>query len=128
MRRRFLLVCVLTLSIAVGLLGVRLYQTTQRLEKAEQYMVSGLIAWLSLCGSVALDLASSDLGVHLGAVNRVKNHCVTPEDEPGLDALLEQNDRREAVGYVVRRLYLYRFPRVLKRGSYDSSTFPAGYP
>jgi hypothetical protein len=128
MRHRFLLACVLTLSIAVGLLGVRLYQTTQRLEKAEQYMMSGLIAWLSLCGSVALDLGSPDLGIHLTAVNRVKNHCVTAEDEPALDALLAKNDRREAALFVDSRLYRYRFPRILKRGAYDSSHFPAGYP
>lgn len=121
-------IVILMLSIVVVALTVRLYQTTRRLEKAEQYMMSGVVAWAGTCVAESMHLQSPNLTSALEARNFTTNHCVTEEERPTLEALFDEGRYREATLFVDERAFGRRLPRIVKRGTYDSSSFPVGYP
>ena len=128
MPRKIQLVSVGALMAVTVVLGVRLFQTTRRLDKAEQYMMSGMVSWVGACGAVAGDLVSDERSEVRRAANFVRSHCVSEADWPASEALLAKGAASEAHTFVNHRLYEHHLPRILERRSYDRSSFPVGYP
>lgn len=127
MQRRIVLASVPLLVAAVMVLGVRLYQTNKRLDKAEQYMMSSMVSWTSVCGAIAAELRAPEPWHVRRAASLVQNYCLSSDDVPRLEALLQAGEFRDAVEFAITRVYEHHLPRILKLGSYDSSSFPVGY-
>jgi len=127
MLRRIVFASILSLLAAVLVLSVRLYQTTRQLDKAEQYMMSGVAHWTGICGAIATDLGGPEPWRVRTAASLVQNYCLSSDDRPRFEALLHTGELRDAVDFTLTRVYEPHLPRILKLGSYDRSSFPVGY-
>lgn len=125
MQRRAQVGIIVGLTIAVAVLGVRLYQSSERLDKAEQYMMSSLVAWAGACSTIALGLPHPDRTQK--AADFLRTHCISEQDWKPIEALLAKGDGRGAMERTTISIFEHRLPRILARGSYDRTSFPFGY-
>ena len=125
MQRRVLVGIIVALSLVIVLLGLRLHQTNKKVDRAEQYMMSSLVAWAGACSTVALGLPHAERSRN--AADFVKTHCVSEKDWKPIEELLAKGDGRGALERATISIYEHRLPRILASGSYDSSSFPFGY-
>jgi hypothetical protein len=127
MRTRLTVVVIFALVLSTTILSVRLYQTSKRLEKAEQYLVSSVVSWRMVCTGIEFETRHSR-GNERFVWRTLAPLCLDEGDGNAVRDLLLRYDHEGAADLVRARVRRRELPYIIEAGSYDESAFPVGYP